>query len=74
MIGRLTNLRRLFGGEWELTFSTKGDAGRIFERLKDAEVNAEFKKHNPQRSKTANDFCWALVNDSMRVSQLRRWI
>lgn len=67
MIGRLTNVRRLFGGEWELTFSTKGDAGKIYERLKDAEVNAEFKKHNPRRSKSANDFCWALCTDIGRA-------
>lgn len=63
MIGKLTNLRRLFGGEWELSFSTKGDAGTVYERLKDADVNAEFKKYNPKRSKSANDFCWALCTD-----------
>ena len=63
MIGKLTNLRRLFGGEWELTFSTKGDAGAVFEKLKDADVNAEFKKYNPGRSKDANSFCWALCTD-----------
>lgn len=63
MIGKLTNLRRLFGGDWEVTFSTKGDAGTIFDKLKDADVNIEIKKYNPKRSKTANDFCWALCTD-----------
>lgn len=63
MIGKLTNCRRLFGGEWELTFSTKGDAGAAYEKLKDCDVNAEFKKHNPGRSKDANAFCWALCTD-----------
>ena len=63
MIGKLTGLQRLFGGEWVLSFTTKGDAGAVYERLKDADVNAEFKKHNPKRSKSANDMCWALCTD-----------
>ena len=63
MIGKLTNLRRLFGGDWELTFSTKGDAGTIFDRLKDSEVNVEIKKATSHRSKDANAFCWALCSD-----------
>ena len=63
MIGKLTNLRRLFGGEWELTFSTKGDAGKIFDKLKNFAVNVEIKKYNPKRSKDANSFCWALCSD-----------
>ena len=63
MIGRLTNLRRLFGGEWEVTFSTKGDAGTVYDRLKDSDVNVEIKKYNPGRSKDANAFCWALCTD-----------
>ena len=63
MIGRLTNLRRLFGGEWEMTFSTKGDAGKIYDRLKDADVDVEIKKYNPKRSRDANSFCWAMCTD-----------
>ena len=63
MIGRLTNLRRLFGGEWELTFSTKGDAGTIFDKLKECAVNVEIKKYRPGRSKDANSFCWAMCTD-----------
>ena len=63
MIGKLTECRRLFGGEWEITFSTKGDAGTVYEKLKDVDVNAEFKKYNPGRSKDANAFCWALCTD-----------
>ena len=70
MIGRLTNIRRLFGGEWEMTFSTKGDAGKVYERLKDADVNAEFKKYSPQRSKDANSFCWALCTDIGKAVRL----
>lgn len=63
MIGKLTGCQRLFGGEWQITFSTREDAGAVYEKLKDADVNAEFKKHNPKRSKSANDFCWALCTD-----------
>ncbi len=63
MIGKLTGLQRLFGGEWVLSFTTKGDAGTIFDKLKDVDVNVEIKKYNPSRSKDANSFCWALCTD-----------
>lgn len=63
MIGKLTGCQRLFGGEWQITFSTRENAGAVYEKLKDADVNAEFKKRNPKRSKSANDFCWALCTD-----------
>ena len=63
MIGRLTNLRRLFGGEWEVTFSTKDDPSGCFDRLKDADAYIEIKRANPKRSKEANAFMWALCSD-----------
>lgn len=63
MIGKLKDLLRLSGGEWLVSFTTRGDAGKIFDRLKDADVNVEIKKYNPKRSKTANDFCWAMCTD-----------
>ena len=63
MIGKLTGLQRLFGGEWVLSFSTKADAGAIYDKLKDQVVNIEIKKHNPARSRDANAFCWALCTD-----------
>ena len=63
MTGKLTGIQRLFGGEWQITFSTKEDAGKVYERLKDSEVNADFKKATKKRSKTANDFCWAMCTD-----------
>lgn len=63
MIGKLTGIQRLFGGEWVLSFSTKADAGAVYEKLKDAYVSVDIKKHNPGRSKDANAFCWALCTD-----------
>ena len=63
MIGKLTGIQRLFGGEWVLSFATKGDAGAVYEKLKDSEVSVEIKKYNPGRSKDANAFCWALCTD-----------
>lgn len=69
MISKLTGIQRLFGGEWAITFSTKCDAWKIYERLKDADVDVEIKKHNPKRSKTANDFCWAMCTDIGKAMQ-----
>ena len=63
MIGKLTGVQRLFGGEWVLSFSTAADAGAVYDKLKDVPVNIEIKKHNPQRSKDANAFAWALCTD-----------
>lgn len=63
MIGKLTGLRRLYGGEWELTFSTGGDAGQVYDKLKDDRVSIDIKKYHPGRSKDANSFCWAMCTD-----------
>ena len=63
MICKLTGLQRLFGGEWVISLSTRGDADKIFDRLKDTEVEVEIKKHNPKRSKDANAFCWAMCTE-----------
>ena len=62
MISRLTNLRRLFGGEWEVTFSTKEDVSKVFDDLKDAPVSVEIKKASAKRSRDANAFAWVLID------------
>ena len=62
MTGKLTNLRRLFGGEWEISFSTKEDFSEAYDELKDALVNVEIKKHFNRRSKDANAFAWVLID------------
>ena len=72
MIGKLVSLRRLFGGEWEVTFSTKEDFSNAFDELAKAPVNVEIKKAANKRSKTANDFCWVLVDkiaEKMRIGK-----
>ena len=63
MIGKLTGIQRLFGGEWVLSFSTTADAGTVYEKLHDVDVDVDIKKHNPKRSKDANAFCWGLCTD-----------
>ena len=62
MIAHLTNLRRLFGGEWEVTFSTKEDFSGVYEDLKDNPVNVEVKKAANKRSKDANALAWVLID------------
>ena len=63
MIGKLKEPLRLSGGGWLVQFTTNGDAGKLYDNLKDVEVNVEVKKYSPKRSKTANDFCWAMCTD-----------
>lgn len=62
MIGKLVGLRRLFGGEYEVTFSTKEDFSGTYDSLKDNPVNIEVKKAAQKRSKSANDLCWVLID------------
>ena len=69
MEGRLREPFRLSGGEWLVSFTTRGDAGKIYDRLKDADVDVEIKKHNPKRSKDANAMCWALCHDIGKALQ-----
>ena len=63
MEGRLREPFRLSGGEWLMSFTTREDAGKIYDMLKDADVDVEIRKHNPKRSKDANAMCWAMCSD-----------
>ena len=62
MIGKLVGLRRLFGGEWEVTFSTREDFSTVYDSLKDNAVNIEVKKASNKRSKDANALAWVLLD------------
>ena len=62
MLGKLTGMRHLFGGEWEISFSTKEDFAETFEALKDQPVSIEVKKAAKKRSKDANAFAWVLID------------
>ena len=63
MIGRLKELLRTAGGEWVVSFTTKADPRELFDQFTDKDVNVEIKKASKRRSKTANDFCWAMCTD-----------
>ena len=63
MIGRLKDLFRTQGGEWVVSFTTRADPRQIFDEFTDKDVNVEIKKASKRRSKTANDFCWAMCTD-----------
>ena len=63
MTGRLKDLLRLAGGEWVISFTTRTDPARLFDRLKESDVDVEIKKASTPRSKSANDFCWAMCTD-----------
>ena len=72
MIGKLVNLRRLFGGEWEVTFSTKEDVSEQYDALKDSPVSIEVKKAANKRSKDANALAWVLIDklaEKTRISK-----
>lgn len=62
MICKLINMRRLFGGDWEITISTKEDFSEQYDSLKDCAVDVEIKKHFGKRSKDANALAWVLLD------------
>ena len=62
MLGRLTNLRRLFGGEWEITITTRAAIADLFDELSKVDIFFEIKKACQKRSRDANAFCWALID------------
>lgn len=62
MTGMLTKIQRLFGGEWEITFSTKEDFSERFNDLHESPVSIEIKKASNKRSRDANALCWALID------------
>ena len=63
MTGKLKDLMRLAGGEWLVSFTTRADPGKLFDALKDSEISVEMKKNSQPRSKSANDFMWAMCTD-----------
>lgn len=63
MKGRLKDLLRLSGGEWLLSFTTRDDPRKIMDKLRDEDVVVEIKKASAKRSKSANDFMWAMCTD-----------
>ena len=63
MIGKLKDLLRTAGGEWVVSFTTKADPREIFDTFQDNEVSIDIRKASKHRSKTANDFCWAMCSD-----------
>ena len=62
MIGRLKDLIHLAGGEWLVSFTTRDEAGYLFDDLKDIPVRVEIKKASKHRSLSANNYAWVLID------------
>lgn len=67
MIGKLKEILRSPGGEWIVSFTTGENPVETFYRLNDHLLDITLKKHTKARSKTANDFCWAMCTDISRA-------
>jgi len=63
MVGTLKDLMRTQDGAWVVSFTTRADPRPLFDELHDKEVSVEIKKASRRRSKTANDFMWAMCTD-----------
>lgn len=62
MIGRISGIQRLFGGEWVISLATREDISEAYESLKEEPIRFEIKKASAKRSLDANAFCWVLVD------------
>ncbi len=63
MIGKLKDLLRTAGGEWVVSFTTKVDPRLLFDEFTDKPVDIQIKKASKRKTKTANDFMWAMCTD-----------
>lgn len=63
MVGKLKDLYRNRDGEWVVSFTTRADPRPLFDELTGKDVSVEIKKASRRRSKTANDFLWAMCTD-----------
>ena len=63
MTGRWKDLLRLSGGEWLVSFTTRENPGKLYDKLKDSEISLYLKKWEKVRSKDANAFMWSLCTE-----------
>lgn len=63
MKGFLKDFLRLSGGEWLVSFTTRENPGKLFDKLRGKEVSVDVKEASKLRSRDANAFCWALCSD-----------
>lgn len=63
MIGKLKEVLRTAGGEWVVSFTTKADPRLLFDQFTDKDVDIQIKKASKRKTKTANDFMWAMCTD-----------
>lgn len=63
MIGTLRDLTVNRDGSQNVTVTVNSNFAEVFDELKDKPVKVEIKRYSKQRTKTANDFCWALCTD-----------
>lgn len=72
MRGRLKDLTLNTDGTQNIVFTGKFDFRPEFERLKDCEVNAEFKKFRRKRSLDANAYAWVLIDKIAEAMQISK--
>lgn len=63
MIGKLRDLTINRDKTQNVTVTVGADFREMFDCLKDKQVDITIKPHREKRSKSANDFCWALCTD-----------
>lgn len=63
MTGNLRDLTLNRDGTQNVTVTVTSDFRATFDKLKGQPVSIEIKKATKHRTKTANDFCWAMCSD-----------
>ena len=63
MKGILKDLTMNRDGTQNVTITVTSDFRKRFDQMKDYPVSVEVKRYSAPRTKTANDFCWAMCTD-----------
>jgi S-adenosylmethionine synthetase len=61
MTGHIRDLTRTMNGQYVISVQVEGDPRELCDKLKDAQIDIEIKKHRQRRSLDANSYAWVLI-------------
>ena len=72
MTGHIRDLTRTMNGQYVISVQVDGDPRNLCDKLKDAQVDIEIKKHRQRRSLDANSYAWVLIGKIAEVMHVDR--
>ena len=72
MTGHIRDLTRTMNGQYVISVQVEGDPRELCDKLKDAQIDIEIKKHRQRRSLDANSYAWVLIGKIAEVMHVDR--